>query len=434
MKKVLGLVVLAVLNAPGVYAAPADVTVIRATPDGITLQAPLRERRYDPNDPKAKKLPALQPRLDTSQPNESDYVYADASGMTLYSYTKDTAGKPSCDGECAKTAPAALAPAGAKVFGDWSLIAREGGARQWAYKNKPLYTSIKDKAIGQVAGAGAEWQTLAFRPTEGMKLPAGFTVEGVRSAGGQVLTDPAGKTIYVMDGNAKRKEDCNVTPCLARFIPVAAPELARAVGDFSIVTGDAAARQWAYRGQPLFTFGGDLGAGDAHGADVDGKWRPLMMVRYFMPSGAKIAYDAARGALLTTANGRTLYRQGATDHSQSSRSIPYARPGSPALGRAIGVADGCSGKCLTQFKPFRAPANAQPSGHWDIAVRADDGSRQWVYKSHALYTYVGDKKAGDFNGNDIFNIPAFDAKKPTDAVWVVGVQLGVALYWTFMAP
>lgn len=407
-----------------------------AVPDGVTLQAPIRARR----GMSAEAQAALHPRLDVSQPKDSDYVFADARGMTMYFYDKDIEpGKSTCIDECAKAWPAAIAPKGAKPRGEWSLMARADGTKRWSYKGKPVYTFAKDLKIGDANGNGAQsgaWHSISFQPTRDLVMPVGFGIEVIRRLNGQTLVDHSGMTIYFFDGKPGRTaaEECKLSSCTTRWTPVAAAELARPVGDFSVVTGADSTRQWAYKGRPLFTFGGDLVRGDAHGDGVDAKWHAAVMARYTVPSGAKVAYDEVRGALLTTASGLTLYRQGVSDHSQSNRSIPYARPGSPALGRSIGVSEGCSAKCLEDWRPYRAAEGAVPSGFWEIATRADDGTKQWVYKSHALYTFVGDKKPGDLNGNDTFHLPAFDETKPTDAAWVVGVQQGSVLYWAFMAP
>jgi predicted lipoprotein with Yx(FWY)xxD motif len=55
--------------------------------------------------------------------------------------------------------PPFTAPADAKPTGDWSLITRPGGAKQWAYKTRPLYTFSKDTGAGQTAGNGYDGNT-----------------------------------------------------------------------------------------------------------------------------------------------------------------------------------------------------------------------------------------------------------------------------------
>jgi predicted lipoprotein with Yx(FWY)xxD motif len=78
----------------------------------------------------------------------------DAKGMTLYVFDKDAAGKSNCNGPCATNWPPLTANADAKASGDWSIVARDDGGKQWAYKNKPLYTWSKDAKPGDVTGDG----------------------------------------------------------------------------------------------------------------------------------------------------------------------------------------------------------------------------------------------------------------------------------------
>jgi predicted lipoprotein with Yx(FWY)xxD motif len=63
----------------------------------------------------------------------------DAEGMTLY-----VAGKSNCNGPCATNWLPLMANADAKASGDWSIVTRDDGGKQWAYKTKPLYTWSKD--------------------------------------------------------------------------------------------------------------------------------------------------------------------------------------------------------------------------------------------------------------------------------------------------
>ena len=83
-----------------------------------------------------------------------DGVLADQAGMTLYTFDNDSAGKSVCNDQCAKAWPPLSAAADAKPQGDYSIITRDDGARQWAYKGKPLYTFVQDKAAGEVKGDG----------------------------------------------------------------------------------------------------------------------------------------------------------------------------------------------------------------------------------------------------------------------------------------
>ena len=81
-------------------------------------------------------------------------VLTDAKGMTLYTFDKDADGKSACNGPCATNWPPLMASASDKAEGSYTVIKRDDGAMQWAYKGKPLYTWIKDTKPGDVTGDG----------------------------------------------------------------------------------------------------------------------------------------------------------------------------------------------------------------------------------------------------------------------------------------
>lgn len=78
----------------------------------------------------------------------------DAKGMTLYTFDRDAPGKSNCNGQCAQNWPPLMAEAGASASGDWSVVTRDDGSKQWAYKGKPLYLWVKDTKPGEVTGDG----------------------------------------------------------------------------------------------------------------------------------------------------------------------------------------------------------------------------------------------------------------------------------------
>lgn len=87
-------------------------------------------------------------------------VLTDPAGKPLYTFVMDTMkGMSHCTGPCATAWPPFEAASGAKAAGDWSLITREDGAKQWAYKDKPLYTFAKDAAGKPGTGeASSNWK------------------------------------------------------------------------------------------------------------------------------------------------------------------------------------------------------------------------------------------------------------------------------------
>jgi predicted lipoprotein with Yx(FWY)xxD motif len=76
----------------------------------------------------------------------------DAKGMTLYVFDRDAPGKSNCNGPCATNWPPFAAPTGAKASGDWTVVTRDDGGMQWAYKGKPLYAFSKDGKPGDATG------------------------------------------------------------------------------------------------------------------------------------------------------------------------------------------------------------------------------------------------------------------------------------------
>jgi predicted lipoprotein with Yx(FWY)xxD motif len=84
----------------------------------------------------------------------ADGTLTNAAGMTLYTFDKDAPGKSACNGPCAANWPPLMAVGDAKAGGDWSIVTRDDGTRQWAWKGKPLYAWVKDQKPGDKTGDG----------------------------------------------------------------------------------------------------------------------------------------------------------------------------------------------------------------------------------------------------------------------------------------
>lgn len=76
-----------------------------------------------------------------------------SNGMTLYTFDNDKAGsgKSVCNGPCAGLWPPLMATTD-QPFGDYSVVTRDDGARQLAYKGKPLYFYKADQKAGDRTG------------------------------------------------------------------------------------------------------------------------------------------------------------------------------------------------------------------------------------------------------------------------------------------
>jgi predicted lipoprotein with Yx(FWY)xxD motif len=86
----------------------------------------------------------------------ADGVFVGPNGMTLYTFDRDTmgAGKSACNGPCATAWPPLMANASDSASGDWSIVVRDDGMRQWAYRGKPVYYWQRDAKPGDRTGDG----------------------------------------------------------------------------------------------------------------------------------------------------------------------------------------------------------------------------------------------------------------------------------------
>lgn len=89
-------------------------------------------------------------------------VLTDANGMTLYIFVKDAPGKSNCNGRCAQAWPPLLAD---EVAGEnFSIVTRDDGSKQVAYKEMPLYLWVRDENPGDTKGEGVGNVWLVARP------------------------------------------------------------------------------------------------------------------------------------------------------------------------------------------------------------------------------------------------------------------------------
>lgn len=418
---------------------PLGVTLQEYTGSGrVGVSADGQENEATAAQKAAAAEAAPRPFFPGGPRRNDNFMFADATGRTLYTYDKDTEkNKSSCVEKCAEAWPPLHVSAGAKPFGDWTIMSRDDKSKQWAFKGKPLYTFAKDTAAGQKRGEGAAsgtWHVARFEAAPGLDLPYGMNVAESDLANGYVLANSDRKTIYMLDGSAPRgKKDCMSSTCPGSWTPVAAALIANPKGNFSLIGRADGFKQWAYKGKPLFTYSGDAAPGDTNGVGADKNFKVVLLAQHFTPKQAMIRNDTSRGGVVATANGMTLYRRDTSFHQPDGHGLPGSTPGSPAVGRAMGTKS-CEDDCLKTWRPFVPTADAQSSGFWEIVARAD-GSKQWAYKGFALYTYDGDKKPGDKTGHDTYDILVSD--NLTDNVYEKGpvnTTDSATMFWAYVEP
>jgi predicted lipoprotein with Yx(FWY)xxD motif len=104
---------------------------------------------------------------------------------------------------------------------------------------------------------------------------------------------------------------------------------------------------------------------------------------------AKEAENATLGkTVLTTTKGRTLYSLSAESN-----------------GKFV-----CTGGCLSVWHPLLVPAATKPAGPVKLGtVKRPDGRTQVTFKGRPLYSFSGDTKTGDANGEGIKDVGTWHA-------------------------
>ena len=115
----------------------------------------------------AQAQAADKPEVKITQNKEIGRYLADAEGMTLYYFTKDSTDKSTCFGFCLDRwlvfyTRVATVPAGMDI-NDFNVITRADGRKQSTYKGRPLYYFTGDSRPGDIRGQGVgeNWYVVA---------------------------------------------------------------------------------------------------------------------------------------------------------------------------------------------------------------------------------------------------------------------------------
>jgi len=371
-------------------------------------------------------------------------VFASAEGRTLYTwplhqqrngYSGEPPGKPACYDEvltvtaglmspyppgivlpeldtrpsCTDLWPPLLAAEDAKSVGDWTIVERRDGSRQWAYQEQPVYTSVRDSQPGDVLGGTKRrygGDSPAYRVPIGPPpaVPPGFAVRS--TSNGRLLTTDRNESIYAFEGDTPDASACS-GDCARRFPPVLAPALARPQREWSIIERSPGVRQWVFRGMPLYTYALDTQSWSQQGSDEPG-WRNVYTQNAPpYPSSFTVQHTIA-GDVLADARGRTIYRYFCGDDSQDQLSCDH--PDDTQVYRLAMCGRGDPERCLEYWPYVRAGDDETGTGRTWTVISIDpktghkaapeqvDAIRIWAYRDRPVYTFALDEKPGDTNG------------------------------------
>jgi len=190
--------------------------------------------------------------------------------------------------------------------------------------------------------------------------------------GGRLFVNADGLTLYTYK---KDREQLGASTCLDEcadiWPPVTTNADANPVGAWTIITRPDGTPQWAYRGEPIYTYVKDTHPGAMAGEKVSRSW-DVLYEPIGTPPNVQIKATMS-GQTFSDLNGHTVY---------------------------TGPASDCDEACLKSWLPVEAPWLARPiNDDWTIQQRTD-GLLQWAYKEQPLYTFSGDFNNEDSNGVD----------------------------------
>jgi len=314
---------------------------------------------------------------------------------------------------CAAKFPPYLADANAKPVGDYTIVTRPEGSRQWAYRNYPLYTSIRDHKPGERNGSynGSGYSARGFGmrlAVQAVRLPVGFKFS--RRNEGLVLHWTATETPLYTNRNASRVQLASAGGL--SFDPVLAPAVASASGDWSIVEAGAGQKQYAFRGKPLYIAPLTIDETEFKAAG----WEMVVVSKGPALPSAIGKQLSLIGEVYTNRNGMTLYAYNcnASGSGRVTVAVSCDAAGDPAAWMVAVCGDGK--ECAKRWRPYIAAANAKPEGEFSIvditypmftdmrgALYPADAPRVkvWAYRDRPLFTYHTDEKPGDIYGHNV---------------------------------
>ncbi|MFE3329134.1 SCO0930 family lipoprotein [Streptomyces sp. NPDC059176] len=224
---------------------------------------------------------------------------------------------------------------------------------------------------------------------------------------GKVLTDSEGFTLYRFDKDSANppKASCE-GECAKAWPVVAAGDVTPAPGTDASLIGEVArpdgTKQLTIGGWPMYRYAKDKKAGDANGQGVGGTWfasapdgkkaapgggggdeaeeggKPADL------AGLSVRKDPKLGEIVVDKNGMTVYR--------------FMKDSAWPMKTA------CTGACLEKW-PVVAPVDKNDTEgilkKGFVTFDRPDGIKQQTINCWPIYTYSGDSKPGDTNGQGV---------------------------------
>jgi predicted lipoprotein with Yx(FWY)xxD motif len=430
-------VTLSVVNVAAVTVAATAATAATPATAATELGAGAPQEEYEP-------VP-MPPGFKVVVSEFEGPVFADEHGHTLYDWPThqlrngpagELKGKPNCDDThytktaglmspyppglllpepekrptCAELWPPVLAPDGAKEIGAWSIVQRKDGRSQWAYEGFALYTSALDTQEGDVNG-GTKRKTHGDSPADREPvappplLPPQFAI--AEQTTGRLLVTRQGASVYALADERPGKLVCDAN-CTRDWSPVLAPALSRPQGAFTVFERLPGIRQWAFRGEPLYTRISEERTHSLEGSDVPG-WHNVYTQKAPPPPADFTVQDSPGGLVLADSRGRTVYIYHCGDDALDQLACDY--PDAPQAYRFAVCGGGDPARCLKTFPYVLATPGVKSTsrvwsvlaidprtGHLAVPGQAD-ALHVWAFRRRPVFTCSFDQKPGDLRAD-----------------------------------
>ncbi|QEU97057.1 hypothetical protein CP970_03075 [Streptomyces kanamyceticus] len=267
---------------------------------------------------------------------------------------------------------------------------------------------------GQNVGNGAPAKDNGYGADDGYGADTGDAGKGAdaktKSAGqlavwdgkklGKVVTDSAGFTLYRFDKDSAQPPTsrCDAA-CLKAWPAVPATGAKAAPGVDASLLGEVTAadgtKQLTIGGWPMYRYAQDAKPGDAKGQGVGGTWYAAAPdgkkaapaaagTAPADPAGLSTRNDPKLGEIVVDKNGMTVYR-----FTKDS---------------AWPIKSNCVGACAGKWPAVAPVAKSDTEGikkKGYMTYNRPDGGKQQTINCWPLYTFSGDKKPGDTNGQGV---------------------------------
>ncbi len=222
--------------------------------------------------------------------------------------------------------------------------------------------------LGAAVGALALFQSSVVSAQEA--FPAEVSIRDMGA--GRLFVNQGGLTLYTFKQDREQPgTSVCIDDCAVVWPPVIAPVNAASSDNWTTVQRPNQTLQWAYKGQPIYTYVKDTHPGAIVGEKASRLWDVLYEPLDTPPD---ISIQASvLGQILSDLDGHAIYTPSA---------------------------ETCDAACMKPWRPVEAPWLARPvSDNWTI-IQTNDGLAQWVYQDQPLFTYAGDFRPEALNGTD----------------------------------